>query len=100
MLTPHLQVPNIPAYLTNVGGSVFTMANTALLSQIAGFQKLQLALPQELHGASGGLSIVTQCVAKSDTAGVEALKAYGSVDWSSWLNVKGTVQTVSPESEE
>lgn len=100
MLTRRLKVPYIPAYLTSVGGSGFSVANTVLLSQIAGYQKLQLTIPQQLQGSSGGLGIVTQCVASSDTAGVDALRAYGSVDWSSWLNVKGTVQTVSPASEE
>ncbi|KAI9662745.1 MAG: hypothetical protein M1829_006140 [Trizodia sp. TS-e1964] len=87
-------VPNIPAYLTSVGGPGFALDNTVLLSQISGFQKLQLTIPQQLHGASGGLNLVAQCAAISDTAGVEALKAYGSADWASWPNVKGTVQTV------
>lgn len=100
MLTPHLQVPNRPAYLTDLGGSGFTMANTVLLSEIyvdpdrspQPPKKLQLALPQQLHGASGGLGIVAQCVAGSNVNGMAALRAYGTVDWSSWTNVKGTPQ--------
>jgi hypothetical protein len=65
-----------------------------LLSQIEGFQLLQLLIPPQLLGASGGLNIAVQCAAKTDTAGIAAISVYGEVDWSSWINVKGTVQTV------
>ena len=65
-----------------------------LLSQIDGFQMLQLLIPPGLLGSSGGLRIVTQCAAKTDTAGIADISVYGAVDWSSWLNVKGEVQRV------
>ena len=94
MLTFVFEVPNRPAYLTDIGGSTFTTSNTVRLSQIHGFELLQLLIPQQLLGTSGGLNIVTQCVSKTDEKGIAELEAYGVVDWSSWLNVKGAVQTV------
>jgi len=85
---------NRPAYLTDIGGPSFTPSNTALLSQAEGFQKLQMLIPPQLLGTSGGLNIKVQCAAKADADGIERISIYGEVDWSTWLNVKGTVQTV------
>ncbi|RDL34767.1 Uncharacterized protein BP5553_07895 [Venustampulla echinocandica] len=86
--------PNRPAYLKALGGSSFTPSNTALLSRIDGFELLQLLIPPQLLGAKGGLKISVQCAAKTDTEGIAAISIYGDVDWSSWLNVKGTVQII------
>ncbi|KAH0556558.1 hypothetical protein GP486_005585 [Trichoglossum hirsutum] len=86
---------NRAAYLKDIAGPGATPANTVLLSQIDGFQKLQLLIPPELLDANGGgLKIKAQCAAASDTAGSDAIKAFGDVNWAGWLNVKGTVQTV------
>ncbi|KAI9662758.1 MAG: hypothetical protein M1829_006153 [Trizodia sp. TS-e1964] len=82
---------NIPAFLTKLGGPGFTLANTVLFSKIAELEKLQLALPEQLQP---GLGLVTQCAKKTDTAGVKTLAAYGTVQWSSWPNIKGVMQTV------
>ncbi|KAM3466624.1 hypothetical protein MY5147_001949 [Beauveria neobassiana] len=82
------------AYLKTIGGSNFTPENTVLLSQIQGFQLLQLLIPPQLVKDPKYLKTTTQCAAKSDTAGIEAIKKYGPVDWSKWPNVKGTPQHV------
>lgn len=64
------------------------------MSKIGGFDLLQLLIPPQLLNPGGGLNIVTQCAAKTDTDGIAAISIFGPADWSSWLNVKGTPQTV------
>ena len=71
------------------------MANTVLLSQASGNNKLQLVVPQQLQGSSAGVGFTVQCFAPDSQVGDETFAAYGFVDWSSWSNVRGTVQTVS-----
>ncbi|KAI9651824.1 MAG: hypothetical protein M1829_002137 [Trizodia sp. TS-e1964] len=86
-------VPNRPAYLTSVGGPDFTAANTVLFSRVAGFEYLQALLPQPLHNPGGGLGIVAQCVAGLDAAAVAILgSVYGTADWRSYPNIRGTPQ--------
>jgi hypothetical protein len=51
-----------------------------------------MLIPKAMLGSAGGLSIVTQCAARTDTAGQAAIAAYGTADWYGWTNVKGTPQ--------
>ncbi|OAA56763.1 hypothetical protein ISF_07279 [Cordyceps fumosorosea ARSEF 2679] len=84
---------NMVAYLKNIGGSNFVMTNTIRLSIIDGFRLLQLLIPGNMVENRKILNTRTQCAAKTDKKGIEAIKAYGSVDWSKWPNVKGQPQT-------
>ncbi|KAI3320492.1 hypothetical protein HD806DRAFT_506599 [Xylariaceae sp. AK1471] len=88
--------PNRNAYLKDIGGPGFTTSNTVLLSQIDGFEKLQILIPPTLIGKSGGLNIVVQCAEKKNQQGIDEISVYGDVDWYSWPNAKGTPQHVNP----
>lgn len=67
-----------------------------LLSQIDGFEKLQILVPPTLMGKSGGLSFKVLCAEKTNQDGINQISQFGDVDWYSWLNVKGTPQHVNP----
>lgn len=88
------KAPNRPAYMTEIGGSTCTTSNTILFSKIdaRNYQLLQMLIPKDMLGSAGGLSIVTQCAARTDTEGQAAISAYGSADWYGWTNVKGVPQ--------
>ncbi|KAI1450687.1 hypothetical protein F5Y02DRAFT_365557 [Annulohypoxylon stygium] len=87
--------PNRDAYLKDIGGSGFTSSNTVALSQIHGFQLLQILIPSMLMGKKGGLNLEVQCAAKTNQKGIEEISIYGDANWYSWTNVKGTPQHVS-----
>lgn len=80
--------------MTEIGGSTCTTSNTILFSKIdaRNYQLLQMLIPKDMLGSAGGLSIVTQCAARTDTEGQAAISAYGSADWYGWTNVKGVPQ--------
>ncbi|KUI54663.1 hypothetical protein VP1G_02056 [Cytospora mali] len=90
-------------YLTQVGGAGFTTDNTILLSQIdmdnQPRTKLQMLIPKALVGGKNTLGIRTECVKFEESAGADSYASInkGEIDWSSWLNVKGTVQSTEPE---
>jgi hypothetical protein len=67
-----------------------------LLSQIDGFEKLQILIPPTLMGKNGGLNIAVQCADKRNKQGIAEISVYGDVDWYGWPNVKGTPQHVNP----
>ncbi|KAI1460602.1 hypothetical protein F4805DRAFT_369146 [Annulohypoxylon moriforme] len=89
--------PNRDAYLKEIGGPGFTTSNTVLISQIQGFEKLQILIPPSLMGKKGGLNIQVQCALKTNKQGINDISVYGEADWYSWTNVKGAPQHVNPE---
>lgn len=94
-------------FLTQIGGAGFTKDNTILFSQIdmgdnKPRTKLQMLIPKALVGGGNKLGIRTECVRFEASAGNNGADSFarinkGEIDWSSWLNVKGTVQSTEPE---
>lgn len=64
--------------------------------------KLQMLIPKALVGGGNTLGIRTECVKFEQSAGNDGADSFasidkGEIDWSSWLNVKGAVQSTEPE---
>ncbi|OAA45599.1 hypothetical protein NOR_03388 [Metarhizium rileyi] len=78
-------------YLKELGGPTFKVSNTILLSEIEGYDLLQLLIPPQLLDPSIGLNIKVNCAEKKDEQGISTISQHGVADWVRWINVKGTV---------
>ncbi|KAI0479059.1 hypothetical protein GGR56DRAFT_359621 [Xylariaceae sp. FL0804] len=86
---------NRPAYYHNAVGADATEANTIKLSQIDGFQKIQMTIPPEMVGVGNALGLKTTCAKKTDAQGVQKLVDQGDVDFYSFSNVFGPPQKIA-----